>query len=73
MPKYTIYRFDKIKVGTISGDVGELVAALRAKSLLPESMRNVVPHCDYRNGNYLLYDPATDPETPVILLVEEKP
>jgi hypothetical protein len=68
MPRYHVYRFEPIPQGEIECSVREQTEALFAAGLLPERLRGVTLHGGYANGNYTLYDPSTEPETPLLLL-----
>ena len=68
MPRYQVYRFESIPQGEIACSVREQTEALFAAGLLPERLRGVTLHGGYANGNYILYDPSTEPETPLLLL-----
>lgn len=68
MPRYKVYRFEPIPQGEIESSIRCQTEALFAAGMLPERLRGVTLHGDYANGNYMLYDPATEPATPLLLL-----
>jgi hypothetical protein len=72
MPRYKVYRFESIFQGEFESEIKCQTEVLQLNlGFLPEDLRNVALHGDYASGNYILYDPTTEPAIPLLLLSKQ--
>ena len=71
MPRYKVYRFEPILQGEFESEIKCQTEMLFNLGFLSERLRDVTLHGDYASGNYILYDPATEPASPLLLLKKQ--
>lgn len=65
---YVVHRLDKVLVGKVTCEPADQKRVLLDAGHLPAHFEVVTTHGAYGAGNYLICDPATRPETPLLLL-----